>query len=932
VTQPRTAAPTHQPRLLLPEAPALVAGFGRGALLTPEGELLTLPAAEIARRLRDLPPPLLVHAPASWKRLGLPPMPACDLLELFAFARPGHPAAPTARGLAVSLDRDAPADDEAAAALLPELATDLLRHLAHHRNAPLNRDAASLAAKLGADTGWPWAESVLAALGQPDAKPSPDALRVWRRLPEWEDDAPPPPPAHTPITPAEARRRLAEILGDGAEQRPQQSDYASAAASAFGVREARGAPNLVLAEAGTGTGKTLGYVAPASLWAERNGSPVWISTFTRNLQRQIDQETARLYPDPSERRRRVVVRKGRENYLCLLNMEEQVAAAQMAGMLLPLALVARWALFTRDGDLMGGDFPGWLVELFGHHAIWPLADRRGECIHSACSHYKSCFVEHSIRRAKTATLVVANHALVMIQAALGGGEDGKPLRLVFDEGHHLFDAADAAFSADLTGGETAELRRWLLGAEGGRSRARGLARRMEELIGDRPDLLLPLEEALQAARALPGQGWPSRLAENDPRGATEAFLHAVRRQVLARIAEQDAGYGVECDVHPLNPGVVEAAEALSDAFARLKAPLQLLHDRLAARLEDEAEELELGDRIRIEAALRGIERRALMPLTAWGAMLGTLREPPRAPGTRPEMVDWFALERREGREVDAGMFRHHLDPTQPFATTVAAPAHGVLITSATLRDAGEEEEADDPDAAWRAAEARTGVQHLAAPAIRAAVPSPFDYGAHTRALVVTDVAREDFGQIAAAYRALFLAAGGGGLGLFTAVRRLREVQSRIAEPLAAAGIPLYAQHVDAMDNGTLVDVFRAEESACLLGTDAMRDGVDVPGRSLRLLVFDRVPWPRPTILHRERRLHLSEGRPKAHDDAIARHRLRQAFGRLVRRADDRGVFVLLDSRCPSRLLAGLPDGVIVRRCGLRDAVAETRAFLDGSPG
>jgi ATP-dependent DNA helicase DinG len=296
------------------------------------------------------------------------------------------------------------------------------------------------------------------------------------------------------------------------------------------------------------------------------------------------------------------------------------------------------------------------------------------------------------------------------------------------------------------------------------------------------------------------------------------------------------------------------------------------------------------------------------------------------------MVDWFALERREGRDVDAGMFRHHLDPTEPFATTVAAPAHGVLITSATLRDAGEEEEADDPDAAWRGAEARTGVAHLAAPAIRAAVPSPFDYATHTRALVVTDVAREDYGQIAAAYRALFTAAGGGGLGLFTAVRRLREVHGRIAEPLAAAGIPLYAQHVDAMDNGTLVDVFRAEESACLLGTDAMRDGVDVPGRSLRLLVFDRVPWPRPTILHRERRLHLSEGRPKAYDDALARHRLRQAFGRLVRRADDKGVFVLLDARCPSRLLAGLPDGVIVRRLGLRDAIAETRAFLDNAPG
>jgi ATP-dependent DNA helicase DinG len=128
-----------------------------------------------------------------------------------------------------------------------------------------------------------------------------------------------------------------------------------------------------------------------------------------------------------------------------------------------------------------------------------------------------------------------------------------------------------------------------------------------------------------------------------------------------------------------------------------------------------------------------------------------------------------------------------------------------------------------------------------------------------------------------------------------------------------------------MDNATLVDVFRAEERSCLLGTDAMRDGVDVPGDSLRLLVFDRVPWPRPTILHRERRIHLSGGQPGRYDDAIARHRLRQAYGRLLRRAEDRGVFVLLDRRCPSRLLAGLP--VPVRRAGLAQVIAETRHFL-----
>jgi ATP-dependent DNA helicase DinG len=837
----------------------------------------------------------------------------------------------------MALDLPVPADDAAACALLPEMAEHLLRALADRRGTPLNRDAAMLAAKLGEAVEWPWAEAVQAALGAPGARASTDALKVWRRLPEWEDDGPPPPPASHGVEPAEARRRLAEMLGGEAEQRPQQADYASAASIAFTPRDIPGEPRLVLAEAGTGTGKTLGYIAPASLWAEKNGAPVWLSTFTRNLQRQLDQELVRLYPEPEERRRRVVVRKGRENYLCLLNLEELLGNASHPAFALPLALVARWALVTRDGDLLGGDFPGWIGELYGPATIGPLADRRGECIRSACPHYKLCFVEHSIRRAKTATLVVANHALVMVQAALGGGEakgeDAKPLRYVFDEGHHLFDAADAAFSAALSGGEAAELRRWLLGAEGGRSRAKGLRRRVEDLAGDIPELLAPLEAALSAARALPAPGWPSRLGEeraasgpeHEDRLAnpTEAFLKLVRQQVLARVAADEPLYDVECDLHPVLPELAEAGAALERALGRIAEPLALLRDRLQEKLEaEDAEELEVGERIRLETAARGIERRALMPLQAWQGMLRALRDAAPLPGERRPFVDWLALARREGRDFDAGLHRHHLDPTEPFAVQVAGPAHGLLITSATLRDT-----AEDPEAAWAVAEARTGAAHLPMPAIRAAVASPFDYGARTRALVVTDLDKQKPGQVAAAMQALFLAAGGGALGLFTAIRRLRETYQRIAPALEGAGIPLYAQHVDAMDNATLVDVFRAEEHSCLLGTDAMRDGVDVPGQSLRLLVFDRVPWPRPSILHRERRIHLSGGDPKGYDDAIARHKLRQAFGRLIRRADDKGVFVLLDKSCPSRLLAGLPDGVILRRMGLAQAVAETRAFL-----
>ena len=184
--------PSSATRLVLPEAPILVAGYGRGTLLTPDGEILALSAAELHAALRELPPPMLVHGPATARRLDLPRFDvAFDLLELFAFCLPARPAAPTPRGLAIALDMEPPRDDAAAAALLPEMATAMLRHLAAARRAPLNRDAAALAAKLADAAAWPWAPSVLAALGAPDARPSTDALKVWRRLPDWEDQGPP---------------------------------------------------------------------------------------------------------------------------------------------------------------------------------------------------------------------------------------------------------------------------------------------------------------------------------------------------------------------------------------------------------------------------------------------------------------------------------------------------------------------------------------------------------------------------------------------------------------------------------------------------------------------------------------------------------------------------------------------------------------------
>jgi len=152
---------------------------------------------------------------------------------------------------------------------------------------------------------------------------------------------------------------------------------------------------------------------------------------------------------------------------------------------------------------------------------------------------------------------------------------------------------------------------------------------------------------------------------------------------------------------------------------------------------------------------------------------------------------------------------------------------------------------------------------------------------------------------------------------------LRAVEERIAAAVGEAGLTLYAQHVDRLDAGTLVDLFRAEENACVLGTDALRDGVDVPGRSLRLVVFDKVPWPRPTILHKARRDRFGRG----YDDLLTRLRLKQAFGRLIRSQTDKGCFVILEPATPTRLLTALPPETHVKRCGLAEATTDIRSFL-----
>ena len=926
---------------------------GRAALWR-DGRVETISTAAL-REIWGSEALILVNAPLIAKRLfaGRPHRSAAhlDALELFAFVRPAAFCAPSGLGLSQALGVDAKDDAASLAAALAQ-SVGVLKSNLESANLPFRLFALS-GIKAAEAAKWPWADLLsqwMAATEAPSGYVMPHALSVWALLEEWEDQAPRGAARSIGLIESDVDKRLDNALSQGRlnEERPEQRRFAQTARRIFEPKFMLDQPNMWLLEAGTGVGKTLGYLAPAAEWAERADTSIWISTYTRALQKQIERDARNLYDSAADADQRIAVRKGRENYLCLLNYQDSLAQIPPQGPNSVLAmLLARWVVYSRDGDLMGGDFPGWVWGLFQgslDRTLTPsgLIDRRGECIHSACAHYRVCFVEKAVRKSQSADIVIANHALVMAQAAfdhhdrLRAGADietetASLSRIIFDEAHHVFDAADSAFSARLSGYEAFEMRRWLRGTEGTRRRSRGLDARLGDLLSGDEAARKALDNVMFRAAALTSDGWAGRLFSpiDQAAGPIEAILRAARDQIELRQDGKSAsgirGAGLteaesEIEAHPpLESVTLTAAKAL-EALKALKSALKGLI-RAIEDLQGREDALDASESVRLDGIVRGIRRRVDFDLPGWIGLVQDLAHP-ESRTDADCFVDRFCLERQEGRGQDVALTRHYVDPGQPFADLVLKPAHGILMASASLTD-GAVTVPEDVNKAFALAQRRSGAEHLIMKAKTLAISSPFDYAAQARLFVISDVPKDDARAVASAMGQLFIATGGGGLGLFTAISRLKTAFAPLQETLSREGLSLYAQHVDPLEVSDLISIFRSEVHACLLGTDAVRDGIDIPGEALRLICFDRVPWPRPDLVHKARRQLFG----RSYDDALARARLAQAFGRLIRKADDRGVFVMLDAAAPTRLFASLPPGVVVQRCSLAEAVAASRDFL-----
>jgi len=676
---------------------------------------------------------------------------------------------------------------------------------------------------------------------------------------------------------------VARVLGTSSfEDRPGQRDMAAYIADAYNDG------GIALLEAGTGIGKSFAYLVPALEWARVNGERTVVSTNTINLQEQLVGKDlpilARAF-STGERAVTFALLKGWRNYLCLSRLEQARAGQESLfddARAAELDAIAGWAAPRADGSLSD------LVEEPSNEVWDAVAAESDLCTRLKCPHFDRCFVFAARRRAAEADVVVVNHHLLASDLAVRIASDNwqeaavlPPYRrLVLDEAHHLEDVAAQHLGTQVS----------MLGVQRLLGRlernGRGLLPALAAELSSHEDLLGAASRDLLGRTVLDALGTARRWAD-------ELFARLGRRldteQVL-RFTDAFAEDGV------WREGLDVALDNLLIAFSKLRDGVETIADRLS--IDDPAEM-----RTRLIGELRGVVRR----LDAAAEGLKATLQPVGYRAPVGPAVRW--MERRGRRTPNLTLSAVPLDLAPVLKDALFDRVETVVLTSATLAAGGE----------FTFLEERLG---LSLPpsrvTVREILPSPFDFAAQCVFGIPTDIPEprdDESGHGAAVARVLLElahASDGGIFALFTSHGALRRTADAVRGHVGARW-PLLVQGEGQRDQ--LLRRFRDAGSAILLGTDSFWEGVDVPGRALRVLILAKLPFKVPTEPLTAARL---ERLTQAGVDGFTHYlvplaalKLKQGFGRLIRTKSDVGAVVLLDRRVVTKrygasMLEGLP--------------------------
>jgi ATP-dependent DNA helicase DinG len=688
----------------------------------------------------------------------------------------------------------------------------------------------------------------------------------------------------TPVVLAE----IDEVLGPNgpiAGALPHYEDRPSQRAMARAVTSLFNGGGIGLLEAGTGVGKSLGYLVPALRWALVNGERTIVSTNTINLQEQlVGKDLPLLQRALGDQPVRFALLKGWRNYVCRLRLEQ--ASASGAGLFedgaaAELSALRAWAERTSDGSLADLPSPP-------RPEVWDeVAAEPDLCGRLKCPHFEACFLFQARREAAQADIIVVNHHLLLSDLAVRRAQqnwgDAAVLpayrRLIVDEGHHLEDAAAAHLGVTVTRRGVQRL----LGRLD--RRGKGLLTALTLRLSAQNDLLSTASLDLVQARLE-----PSVHAARHKGALVFDLLDALLMEsgeAVLRLTDSFAE-------HPIWRAGLDAA--LTD----LLREITLLEDGLALvreRMESDGAKRDAVTPLLNE--MRGVTRR----LGAVGDGLTRALRP--WPDAEPS-VRWLEVR---GRERNVAATSVPLDVAPILRDDLFRRLETAVVTSATL--------ASRSDFDFLAT--RLGLTEPDVEPSTAIFPSPFDFRTQSVLAIPSDVPPPNVdapGHLRTVVRVTLDVAGaadGGIFVLFTSHRDVRAVAAELRVRGTDRRWPLLVHGEDARD--TLLRRFRESGRAILLGTASFWEGVDVAGRALRGLVLAKLPFRVPTdpltAAHCE---DIERRGGDAFRDFMLPHaalRLKQGFGRLIRSTTDHGVVVLCDPRCVTKgygreLLEALP--------------------------
>lgn len=634
----------------------------------------------------------------------------------------------------------------------------------------------------------------------------------------------------------------------------------------------------LVVEAGTGTGKSLGYLVPAMFWAKESGERVVISTHTIQLQEQLFARDLPLMESFFESGVQTSLLKGRNNYLCLRKYESSLfEASDNYDLQLSKGQILTWLTETETGDVEEINLPSG-----GQHYWRQVQSDANSCLNNQCPWFSRCYYYSARKKAQDADVIITNHSLLFTDMKADQRILPSYRYAIIDEAHHFEDVASNHLGRTL---HSAQLE--------------GL---FTELNSDKGTGLL--ERLQRECRSLPvwGEGMAADVDQVVPliteaRDYTRELFHLLYTYGMRTAKEGlEAGRRVQRYV----PGAFnETIQQSANYCIEWLSSIQKSMEKLYLKIQEDKDSGML---------LRGLTTDMHGMMKEVGKckqlILQLLLEPEEG------SVYWMEMDTRSNRRL-VFLNMVPIDVAPLLQEQFFAAKESVVLTSATL----------SVNKSFSYALDRIGLVSTGVSTIQH--PSPFDYRKQTFLCVPSDIPSLKTGeekafitQLTESLAELARVTGGRMLVLFTSYQMLRQVHEPLRATLSAEGYTVLGHGTDSSSRSKLTKLFKSTPKSILLGTSSFWEGVDIPGDALSCLAIVRLPfWPpnHPIVEARSEQIKERKGNPFMElsvPQAVIR--FKQGFGRLVRTQRDKGIVIVFDkriveSRYGKYFLNSLPD-------------------------